>query len=84
MFDLYDPETGEFNRAQLEAWIRNPPALKPMYPTEDAATAAACRTSASRRTRSTSWSTTCPRSAPRPPSPDGPEPTAPTTDEGGS
>ena len=31
LFDLYDPETGEFNRAQLEAWIRNPPAEKPMY-----------------------------------------------------
>ena len=31
LFDLYDPETGEFNRDQLEAWIRNPPGEKPMY-----------------------------------------------------
>jgi cytochrome c oxidase subunit II len=31
LFDLYDPETGEFNRGQLEAWLRNPPAEKPMY-----------------------------------------------------
>ena len=31
MFDLYDPDTGVFNRAGLEAWLRNPPALKPMY-----------------------------------------------------
>jgi len=31
LFDLYDPETGEFNRAELEAWLRNPPAEKPMY-----------------------------------------------------
>jgi cytochrome c oxidase subunit 2 len=31
LFDLYDPETGEFDRAQLEAWIRNPPGEKPMY-----------------------------------------------------
>ena len=33
MFDLYDPATGEFNRNQLEAWLRNPPAEKPMYAT---------------------------------------------------
>jgi cytochrome c oxidase subunit II len=31
IFDLYDPETGVFNRAGVEAWLRNPPALKPMY-----------------------------------------------------
>jgi cytochrome c oxidase subunit 2 len=31
LFDLYDPETGEFNRDALEAWIRNPPGQKPMY-----------------------------------------------------
>ena len=31
LFELYDDETGEFNRVQLEAWIRNPPAEKPMY-----------------------------------------------------
>jgi cytochrome c oxidase subunit 2 len=31
LFDLYDPETGAFNRAQLEAWLRNPPDEKPMY-----------------------------------------------------
>jgi cytochrome c oxidase subunit 2 len=31
MFDLYDPDTGAFNRSQLEAWLRNPPAEKPMY-----------------------------------------------------
>jgi cytochrome c oxidase subunit II len=31
MFALYDPETGEFDRAQLEAWLRNAPAEKPMY-----------------------------------------------------
>jgi len=31
MFDLYDPVTGAFNRARLEAWIRNPPDEKPMY-----------------------------------------------------
>ena len=35
LFDLYDPETGEFDRAQLEAWIRNPPAEKPMYVPEE-------------------------------------------------
>ena len=35
LFDLYDPETGEFNRAQLEAWIRNPPDEKPMYVPEE-------------------------------------------------
>jgi cytochrome c oxidase subunit 2 len=36
LFDLYDPETGEFNRNQLEAWLRNPPAEIPMYlPTGD-------------------------------------------------
>ena len=35
LFDLYDEETGEFNRAQLEAWIRNPPAEKPMYVPEE-------------------------------------------------
>jgi len=33
LFDLYDPETGEFNRAQMEAWVRNPTAEKPMYAT---------------------------------------------------
>jgi cytochrome c oxidase subunit 2 len=31
LFDLYDPETGEINRSQLEAWIQNPVAEKPMY-----------------------------------------------------
>lgn len=31
MFDLYDPETGEFDRAKLEAWLRNPPGAKDMY-----------------------------------------------------
>jgi cytochrome c oxidase subunit 2 len=31
LFDLYDQETGEFNRSQLEAWIQNPAAEKPMY-----------------------------------------------------
>jgi len=31
LFDLYDPDTGEVNRSQLEAWIRNPPGEKPMY-----------------------------------------------------
>jgi cytochrome c oxidase subunit 2 len=31
LFDLYDPETGAFERAQLEAWLRNPPGEKPMY-----------------------------------------------------
>jgi cytochrome c oxidase subunit II len=35
LFELYDPETGEFDRAQLEAWIRNPPAEKPMYVPEE-------------------------------------------------
>ena len=35
LFDLYDRETGEFNRDQLEAWIRNPPAEKPMYVPEE-------------------------------------------------
>ena len=35
LFDLYDPETGEFNRDQLEAWIRNPPGEKPMYVPEE-------------------------------------------------
>ena len=29
-FNLYDPDTGVFNRSQVEAWLRNPPALKPM------------------------------------------------------
>lgn len=31
LFDLYDPETGEFDRGQLEAWLRNAPSQKPMY-----------------------------------------------------
>ena len=31
IFNLYDPDTGVFNRAAVEAWLRNPPALKPMY-----------------------------------------------------
>jgi cytochrome c oxidase subunit 2 len=31
LFDLYDPDTGAFNRTQLERWLRNPPAEKPMY-----------------------------------------------------
>jgi cytochrome c oxidase subunit 2 len=31
IFNLYDPDTGVFNRAGVEAWLRNPPALKPMY-----------------------------------------------------
>lgn len=31
LFELYDPETGEFDRGQLEAWLRNAPAEKPMY-----------------------------------------------------
>jgi cytochrome c oxidase subunit 2 len=31
MFDLYDEDTGELDRAQLEAWLRNPPGLKDMY-----------------------------------------------------
>ena len=31
LFDLYDPETGEFERGELEAWLRNAPDLKPMY-----------------------------------------------------
>ena len=29
-FNLYDPDT-VFNQSQVEAWLRNPPALKPMY-----------------------------------------------------
>jgi cytochrome c oxidase subunit 2 len=33
LFDLYDPETGEVDRSRLEAWLRNPPAEKPMYTT---------------------------------------------------
>ncbi|HUW04289.1 MAG TPA: cytochrome c oxidase subunit II [Acidimicrobiales bacterium] len=41
IFDLYqdvdgdgfgDPESGEFDIAQLEAWLRNPPAEKPLAP----------------------------------------------------
>lgn len=31
-FDLRDPKTGELNRTNLEAWLRNAPAMKPMYP----------------------------------------------------
>jgi cytochrome c oxidase subunit 2 len=31
LFDLYDPDTGDLDTAQLEAWIRNPPAEKAMY-----------------------------------------------------
>jgi cytochrome c oxidase subunit 2 len=31
LFDLYDPDTGEFDRGQLEAWLRNAPDEKPMY-----------------------------------------------------
>jgi mono/diheme cytochrome c family protein len=31
LFDLYDPDTGELNTGQLEAWLRNPPAEKAMY-----------------------------------------------------
>ena len=30
-FNLYDPDTGVFNRSQVEAWLRNPPALKPVH-----------------------------------------------------
>lgn len=30
-FELYDEETGEFQRNTLEAWLRNPPGQKPMY-----------------------------------------------------
>jgi cytochrome c oxidase subunit 2 len=33
LFDLYDPETGAFDRDQLEAWLRDPPGEKPMYAT---------------------------------------------------
>jgi cytochrome c oxidase subunit II len=84
MFNLYDPDTGEFNRAQLEAWIRNAPALKPMYPTEDPETARgmpALGLSEEDIDLLVDYLSTL---GPRPPSPDGPEPTAPTTDEGGS
>jgi cytochrome c oxidase subunit II len=35
LFELYDETTGEYNRDQLEAWIRNPPAEKPMYVPEE-------------------------------------------------
>jgi cytochrome c oxidase subunit 2 len=31
LFDLYDPDTGELDRGQLEAWLRNAPEQKPMY-----------------------------------------------------
>jgi cytochrome c oxidase subunit 2 len=31
IFQLYDEDTGVFNRAAVEAWLRNPPRLKPMY-----------------------------------------------------
>lgn len=31
LFELYDADTGEFNENKLEAWLRNPPAEKPMY-----------------------------------------------------
>ena len=31
LFELYDPETGDFDREQLEAWLRDPPGEKPMY-----------------------------------------------------
>lgn len=31
IFQLFDEDTGVFNRAALEAWLRNPPGLKPMY-----------------------------------------------------
>lgn len=30
-YSLYDPETGEVDEATLEAWLRDPPAQKPMY-----------------------------------------------------
>lgn len=33
LFELYDPETGEFDRDQLEAWLQDPPGEKPMYST---------------------------------------------------
>jgi cytochrome c oxidase subunit 2 len=32
LFDLYDPDTGTFNRPELEAWLRDPPGEKPMSP----------------------------------------------------
>ena len=54
-----------FNEAELREWIRNPPAMKPMYaePSEEgprtAASTAACRTSTSPTTRSTRSSPTC-------------------------
>lgn len=35
LFDLYDDETGEINRGQLEAWLRDPPSEKPMYIPEE-------------------------------------------------
>ena len=31
IFQLFDEETGIFNRAGVEAWLRNPPERKPMY-----------------------------------------------------
>lgn len=31
IFNLYDEETGVFDRAALEAWLRDPPGRKPMY-----------------------------------------------------
>lgn len=85
LFDLYDPDTGEFDRQALEAWLRNAPAQKPMYsfPSEGELFRGMPALGLSEEDIDSliDYLVTL---GPRPPSPAGPEPTAPTTDEAGS
>ncbi|HET7719670.1 MAG TPA: cytochrome c oxidase subunit II [Acidimicrobiales bacterium] len=85
LFDLYDPETGEFDRAQLEAWLRNAPEQKPMYaePAEGelARGMPALGLTEADIDRLIDYLVTL---GPQPLNPAGPTPSAPTTDEAGS
>ena len=78
----YDPDTGAFNRSQLEAWLRNPPAEKPMYTDieegEEYRGMPDLGLTEEEIDQLIDYLTTL---GPVPPSPDGP---TPTTDEAGS
>jgi cytochrome c oxidase subunit 2 len=85
LFDLYDPETGEFDRGQLEAWLRNAPEEKPMYSfPEEGEQFRGMPALGLTEADIDSLVEYLLTLGPPPPSPAGPENIAPTTDEEGN
>ena len=83
LFSLYDPDTGELDRSQLEAWLRNAPEQKPMYAEpaegEQFRGMPALGLTESDIDALIDYLVTL---GPTPPNPTGPENTIPTTEEG--